>query len=519
MPVVDVALWDLQRLTRAGESEVLKAFEHIKGEVEEQKGDRLRIEVSHDRPDHFSAEGLARSIKGILGVETGLPKASVVAGGVSLEYVGVIEERPYAVMAIVRDLSLDDESLTQIIQLQEKIHETYGRDRKKVAIGFYDLSKIKPPIYYKRISQEDEYTPLGFDKPIKVKEMYELTDKGRRYSPLVRREAPPALVDSDGKIMVVIPILGSECCKVTPQTRDVLIDVTGHSVEALTKILSILVYSLLERSRSKVVELVKINGRYIDPTQPRSIGVRKEDIEDVLGLKMSSEEYIDALRRARHDVDDGNVKVAPYRINLLSWIDLAEDVAIIKGYNALPRAPPLVASIGRRHAVEVLTEDARRQLLSLGFQEVMGGVLGDAGLYRMFGTEHPLILNPVSETLNAVRSSLVPGLLYAASRQRRPHLKLFEVGDVVVRGRTVRSIAYLISGENITITDGASVLTALCGNLGLRCVPSNVKLPWCIEGRCAQLTGDLAGYIGEVHPQILERLEIYRPIVVAEMFL
>lgn len=519
MPIVDVSLWDLERLVGASEREILNGLEYVKGEVEERAGDRLKIEVTHDRPDHFSAEGLARTLKGILGVEEGLPKAIVETGDVELRYEGTIEERPYAIMAVVRDLSLDDEAIVQMIQLQEKLHETYGRDRKKIAIGFYDLSKIKPPIFYKRVSQEDEYIPLGLDKPVKIKDMYEITDKGRRYSGLIRKEKPPALVDSNGQIMVVIPVLGSECCKVTPSTKDVLIDVTGPHLDYLLKILSILIYNLLERSKSRKVELVKINGNYVTRLEPRRIHASRNAVNEMLGLDLDDREFKALLRRARHEADGEWALVAPYRINVISWVDIAEDIAMMKGYNNVPREPPPVLTVGRRHRVEVTSEDARRALLSLGFQEVMNGVLTYSTLLANFKLAYPAVANPVSERLDAVRSSLLPGLLYVVSSLKRPRAKLFEIGDVVMEGRTRRAVAVAMGGEGLTVTDGIMVFNYLCRSLGVECKMVNSSAPWCIEGRCAKIEGAFSGYMGEVSPEILVQYGVFVPVVLGELLI
>ncbi|MGC9117548.1 MAG: phenylalanine--tRNA ligase subunit beta [Thermoproteus sp.] len=519
MPVIDVSLWDLQRLVGASEAQILNALEYVKGEVEGREGDRLKIEITHDRPDHFSAEGLARTLKGILGIEEGLPEAEVEEGAIELRYEGIIEERPYAVMAVVRDLTLDDEAIVQMIQLQEKLHDTYGRDRRKIAIGYYDLSKIKPPIFYRRISQEDRYTPLGFDREIKVREMYEVTDKGRKYASLIKRETPPALVDSEGKIMVVVPVLGSECCKVTPSTRDILIDVTGPQLEPLLKILSILVYNLLERSKSRRVELVKINGVYPTRLESREVYVDRRQVGEMLGVDLSDEEYRTLLRRARHDVRGDSVLVAPYRINIISWVDIAEDIAIMKGYGNISRAPPPIITAGRRHRSEISSEDARRALLSLGFQEVMNGVLIHSALLDAFGLRYARVMNPVSERLDAVRSSLLPGLLSVVSGLKRSRVKLFEIGDVVAEGLTRRAVAAAIGGDGVTITDGISVFRSLCIALGVECRLENGHMYWCTEGRCAELKGEVDGYVGEVRPDILTKLGVFMPVVLGEIFL
>ncbi|AET31501.1 phenylalanine--tRNA ligase subunit beta [Pyrobaculum ferrireducens] len=514
MPVIDIAKFDIERLTGLKFEEVAKLLEHVKCEVEEADGERVKVEVTHDRPDHFSAEGLARTLKGVAGVETGLPVIKLGPSPIKL-VAGHIEERPYISMAVVRGVRLDDEAVRQLIQLQEKIHETYGRGRRRIAIGYYDVSKIKPPIYYRRISQDDEYTPLGFDKPIKVRDMYQLTEQGRRYSPLIHIERPPALVDSAGQIMVVIPVLGSECCKITERTTDVLIDVTGTDPRAVVNALSILIYALLERSGPRQVELVEGGTGYSHEyvkieTDERAVG-------DLLGVELSRADFLRYVKMARFDYVDGHVVVPPYRINVLSWVDVAEEVAVMIGYNQLPREAPRVMAAGRRHRVEVATQELRKSLLSMGFTEVNNYVLTDDSVGDFCRPAR--VANPISELYTTVRCSLVPQLVATAAAVKRREVKLFEVGEVVREGRTVRALALLISREGATLTDGLSAIKALCHRLGWSCKFKPLEAAWALPSRAAEVVGDVAGYVAEVNPDILTKLRHTTPTVAAELFI
>jgi Phenylalanyl-tRNA synthetase beta subunit len=239
----------------------------------------------------------------------------------------------------------------------------------------------------------------------------------------------------------------------------------------------------------------------------------------MLGVDLGEEEYRALLRRARHDVQGGKVVVAPYRINIISWVDIAEDIAIMKGYGSISREPPPIVTAGRRHRSEISSEDARKALLSLGFQEVMNGVLTYSALLEAFGLRHARVVNPVSERLDAVRSSLLPGLLNVVSALRRPRIKLFEIGDVVAGGRTRRAVAVAVGGDGVTTTDGVAVVRTLCRALGVECRVENGEAPWCIEGRCARLVGDIEGYVGEVRPDILVKLGAFTPVTLGEILL
>ncbi|MEM0485094.1 MAG: phenylalanine--tRNA ligase subunit beta [Pyrobaculum sp.] len=514
MPVIDVAKSDLERLTRLKYEEIAKLFEYIKGEIESDSGERLRIEVTHDRPDHFSAEGLAKTLKGIAEIEVGLPRISL--GRSSIRLVAEsITERPYIAMAVVRNVRLDEEAIKQMIQLQEKLHETYGRGRRKIAIGFYDVSKIKPPIYYRRISQEDEYIPLGFQKPVKVREMYELTEQGRRYSGLINRENPPALVDASGQIMVVIPVLGSECCKITEATRDVLIDVTGTDHRAVANALSILIYSLLERSGSKEVEIVEGGTGYSH--EYVKIYVDDRAVSEFLGVKIAHEDFIKYIKKARFDYQEGAVIIPPYRINVLSWVDVAEDVAIVMGYNQMPREVPEIPSAGRRHRTEVITLEVRKSMLSMGFTELNNYVLTDEAVAEVCSPAR--VANPISELYTTIRCSIITQLISAASALKRRETKIFEVGEVVREGRTVRALAFLISRDGATLTDGLSVVKSLCKRLGLKCEFFPAEAKWALPNRMAEVRGEITGYIAEVNPDVLTALKHAVPTVVAELYI
>jgi len=61
VPVIDVAKFDLERLVGLRFEEIVKLLEYVKCEIEEDVGERVRLEVTHDRPDHFSPEGLPRN--------------------------------------------------------------------------------------------------------------------------------------------------------------------------------------------------------------------------------------------------------------------------------------------------------------------------------------------------------------------------------------------------------------------------------------------------------------------------
>ncbi len=434
MPVISFKRSDLEGLLGkyfSSEEELVKALNRLKGEVEGISGDEVTFEVTHDRPDLFSVEGIARALKGLFRIEVGLPKLSVVNNGFRL-IAEDVPNRPYIMMGgVVHDLRLNDEAIRQMIQLQEKLHATYGRDRRKMAIGFYDADKIKPPLTYRLERLEViRYRPLDSDREMSGVEVIEGTEKGRLYGKYAVHDGKaPILIDSEGRILVIIPVLGSEDFKVTEETRNVLIDVTATDLRLAKSILAVLVYNLLERSSSKVVEIVNVNapwGNVESPVlDPLEFKLPINFVNDYLGLNLSKDDIINYLLMSRHDVTDYGeellVKVAPYRFNVLHVVDLVEDVAVAYGYENIPRELPPQPVKGVRNRLGAFADLIRDLMVGLGFQEVLNYMMSNKDVMikrTMYERNLVEVENPKSELYTVIRDYIWPQLMEVAARNK-----------------------------------------------------------------------------------------------------
>ncbi|MGC9153570.1 MAG: phenylalanine--tRNA ligase subunit beta [Vulcanisaeta sp.] len=546
MPIINFRRSDLEELLGRyfnSVDELTSILNRLKGEVEEISGDEITFETTHDRPDLFSVEGIARALKGLLKIELGLPRYRVIDNGFKLIAENV-PNRPYILMGIVRDLKLNDEAIRQMIQLQEKLHMTYGRDRRKMAIGFYDVDKVKPPLTYKLEDLDKiRYRPLESEREMSGTEVIEGTDKGRAYGKYAVYEGKaPILVDSEGRVLVIIPVLGSEDFKVTEKTRNVLIDVTSTDLKLAKSTLAILTYNLLERSTSRTVELVSINapwGSTLSPMlNPLEFKISIDYINDYLGLELKKDDIINYLLMSRHDVvDNGDhilVKVAPYRVNVLHPVDLVEDVAVAYGYDNIPRIVPSQSVKGSRSSLGLLTDMVRDVMIGLGFQEVLNYMMSNKDVMverTMYQRELIEVENPKSELYTVIRDHIWPQLMELLQRNKpliSGVLRIFEVGyvaspdsesEVGVKENLV--LSYAVSGPNITLTDGLSILKTLMTSLGFNYTLKSCEIPSGLQGRtaCIYLGDAYVGFIMELRPDVLMAFDIEYPAVVAEIML
>jgi phenylalanyl-tRNA synthetase beta chain len=547
MPVVTVKRSDLYALLgrSLGEDELYYYLAKLKCEVEEIREDLLSYEANSDRPDLFSVEGLSRALKPWLGIPW--RGFSIVDSDVR-GYAGSIPERPYVALAVVRDLELSDEALSQIMQLQEKIAQTYGRARRKISIGVYDLDKVKPPIYYEAVNPDEvEMTPLNETVRMKLRDVLSRTEKGILYGYIIQHmDKYPVLRDSEGRILSLVPIINSEDCRVRQETRSVLIDATGTSLEDVVNAVTLMATSIVERSTSGFIEAVRVvyeNGFVVEAPRRRtiSIEVSVEDINKLLGTALSSQDIVNLLKYSQYEVDSVMetkliVKPPIYRIDVKTWVDVAEDVAVAYGYETLgstAQSLPPSTTPGKKHPVEYFSSRIRDLLVGMGFQEVANYMMSSRDIQLgLMGVEGDLFVvgNPKSDRFEALRIWLTPQLIEVVRENAEKYSKLllFEIGDVVIpdslsetRARIERRVGLAITHEKATLTDGVAYVKALLRELGLNPVFEKKAIRGFLEERTAGIKacGEELGFVGEVDPRILYSQGLKNPLVISEITL
>jgi phenylalanyl-tRNA synthetase beta chain len=537
----------MERLWRSlSEEELTDLLDFTKMNLES-FGEEVGFEVTSDRMDLVTLEGIVRCLKGISNEELGLPKYRVRRKTFEVRVgEGVAKVRPYVVAALVRDVDLrTEESLVALIEAQEKIHDTLGRKRRRVAIGLHDFSKVKPPIIYDaRRAEEVHFVPLGEYAEMSAKEILEQTEKGKIYSHLISNpeNLVPLIMDSREEVLSMPPIINSELTRLTPGVRDIFIDVTGTDLKAIWYALEIISSALAERGGEiSTLDILYPDGRNIETPrhEPEEMEVDLDFIRSIVGLNLSEDDVTMQLLRARLDAEcsDGKVRVLipGYRSDFLHPIDVAEEVSITLGLNKIGyELPKNVMTVGRPHPVEKVSRKVRTVMIGLGYQEVLNYIMTSrASLFHTVGREEREVVeisNPVSESYSVLRDALFPGLLafLANNTHVRYPQKVFEIGDVVLiderlenKTRDERRVAAAYADDSVGFEDIYSHLKVLFENLSYRIELEPRKERPFIEGRCASVLreGEEVGVIGEIDPEVLLKLGITVPVAIFEVAL
>lgn len=498
----------------------------------------ITVEVFPNRPDMLSEEGLARGLRSFLGIETGLKKYKISKSGATV----VVDEsvknaRPYTAVGIVKGLALNDERIKQIIQLQEKLHVTFGRHRKKAAIGIYPLDKIALPIrYVAKKPEEIRFAPLGFSKEMSAMEILENHPTGKEYRHLMDGlKKYPLFVDSKNHVLSMPPIINSETIgKVTESTKDVFVECTGFDFGTLRICLNIVMSALADMGGELYsMNLAYPDKKYVSPDmEPQKMKLDINYVNKLLGLSLKQAELKQLLAKMGIGFEAGSALIPAYRADILHPIDLVEDIAIAYGYENFDAQIPKVATIGGESRGATLKRKIAEVLSGLGFLECNTYHLSNEKdlIEKMNAKKTSLVKlsNSVNIDYDAMRNAILPILMKVLSENKHNEYpqKIFESGIVFAEdskeetGVSERASLSAVSAHpTADFSEMKAVLDALMRAFDIKYEVKEKENPSYIPGRCAEIivAGKSVGMIGELHPQVLNNWEIEMPVAAFEV--
>ncbi len=506
-------------------------------DLEKIEGNEIVVEIFPNRPDMLSEQGFARAFSSFIGVKTGLRRYEVMDSGneVIIE-ASVREIRPYTACAIIKNLQFTDENIREIIQIQEKLHTTYGRNRKKAAIGIYPADKIVFPIrYLGEVPEKIRFQPLDAAKELSAAEILAEHKAGKEYGHLLQGlKMFPVFRDAQGQVLSLPPIINSQQLgRVTPETTEVFIECSGFDFSVVSICINIIVTALADMGGK--LYSVKLNyGKKKEVTPdltPHTMGLDLGYINTRLGLKLSEKEAVEFLARMGYGYERGKVLVPAYRADILHQVDLMEDIAIAYGYENFEEELPQVSTIGEEDALEKFSRKIREVLIGVGLLEVKNyHLLTKEQLNKYMNSAYHLISlkNAVGEH-NHLRHSLLPGLLknLAENQHHEYPQNIFEIGRTFEEGKSetgvgeTESLSIVLCHEKTDFTEIRQVADALAAALGLSISIKESNHPSFIEGRIGSivLNRKEIGILGEIHPAVLNHWGLKVPVAALELHL
>jgi phenylalanyl-tRNA synthetase beta chain len=419
-----------------------------------------RIDIPANRSDLLSLEGLAMALRVFLELERPPRFKAIVPASGKCERMTIAPStasiRPFAVAAVLRNVTFDKSSYNSFIELQDKLHQNICRKRAIVAIGTHDLDTLQGPFSYEALAPQDiVFKPLNQEKAMNAAEMMEFYSTHaqlRQYLPIIRDSAVyPVIYDANRVVLSMPPIINGDHSKITLATKNIFIECTATDLTKAKIVLDTLICLFSTHCQvpfvAEFVEVVNPDGSVVKyPELPyRTEVVSAEKANQYLGIDEPAEKLANFLNKMYLETtisDAGktlNVVIPPTRHDIIHPCDIYEDIAIAFGYNNVPKSLPGTMQIARQYPLNKLTEQLRDQISQAGFTEALTFTLcsrDDISTklnLKLEAIPAVHISNPKTVEFQVCRTTLIPGLLKTLSANRKMPLplKLFEISDVI----------------------------------------------------------------------------------------
>ncbi len=508
-------------------------------DLEEINDKEIVVEIFPNRPDMLSDQGLARAFSTFIGAKKGLKKYSVKKSNEKV----IVEKsvnsvRPFTACAIVKNLKFDDEKIREVVQIQEKLHVTYGRNRRKAAIGIYPCEKIKFPIYFRgEEPKKIKFRPLEFPSELTGDKLLQRHPAGREYGHLLEGfKKYPVFRDADGKVLSVPPIINShDTGKITEKTKDVFIECSGFDFNVLRTCLNMIVTAFADMGGEiNSIDLIykTNNKKYISPDlTPGKMKVDIKYINKVLGLDLNESGIKKNLEKMGYDYKNKTAFIPAYRTDVMHQVDLAEDIAIACGYENIAEEIPEISTIASESRFHTFKNKIANVLVGLGFLETSTYSLTNNKIQNtMFDTNLELISvkNPSSKDYSQLRAWVIPSLIQILAENKRYDYpqRLFEMGYIFKKSTKTETkteenirLSALITESKTDFTQIKQVLDVVFKALDIKYTIEETEHESFIPGRVARVSvnNKEIAYIGEISPKVIENFGLKFPVSAFEL--
>ncbi len=520
------------------------------------------FEITPNRPDCLAMVGMAREAAATFDRPFTYPNVELEEAGEkeAKDFVSVEIRNPENckryVARVVTDVKVEQSPwwlqkrlmyagmrpINNIVDITNFVMLEYGQP-----IHAFDINQVKgSKIIVENAADGDMFTTLDENERELTKDMLMIKDAERS--------------------IAIAGVMGGLNSEIEEDTTTIIIEsanFNGDSVRATSKKLTLRTEAssrfekgidpnLCEAAADRVCKLIEMVGAgkvckgsvdvYPNPKTAKTINIRVDRINKVLGIELSREDMVKILEGLEIKVaGDGNIMtVTPptVRQDLLEEEDYIEEVARIYGYDNLPVTLPKGNNESGKSRERALRDMAREALCSMGLNEIQTysfvspkGVdnvrIGEDSWERAFVK----LINPLGEENSVMRTILTPNMMEVLARNSSRNIdavKAFEIGNTFMDNPyspdnlpdEQYSLCIGMYGKDEDFYSLKGTVVELLKIMGIKDLTFIAESEYGVyhPGRCARIAVpsgrpapegmepemDELGIMGEIHPDVAE---------------
>ncbi len=516
----------------------------------------IEFEITPNRGDCLSVLGIAREISAIYDKRINITEIQLneidddINNYISVEILAP-ELCPRYTARLVKDVKIEKSPL-------------WLRNRL-VAVGLRPINNIVDITNYLMIELGQPMHAFDYNfikgkkiivKTAKYKERF-ITLDGKEHE---LNENVVMICDSERSVAIG-GIMGGLNSEVTDKTKDVLLEVAyfnpknirisskrlnittdasyrferGVDIENIEYASRKAVYLMQEFAGGKIVK--GIFDCYPLKFQPKIVNLRKERLNKISGCEIDFNIAKKILNNLGFKEKEDGYKIPSWRHDVSIEEDLIEEVLRIYGYDKVPeKLPHTIISLDTGYSFRKFCEDVKEFFVYAGLNEAINYSFTSSELLKLITPEiEPIkLLNPLTEELEVLRTNILTGLLKNVSdnlKFKNLNLKFFEIGKIFLPENNERTeISGVFCGfisepvwnipqRKVDFFDVKGILEAFFKKFRIENVffeyPENLNFIVKNKSAVIKIKNEIVGWLGEIHPDILEKFEIENVEVIA----
>lgn len=523
------------------------------------------VSITANRPDCQSILGLAREIAAMLKRELKYP---------AFDYVVENEDEQAPVLVEVKNTTLCPRYIAQYVKDLTIRPSPKWMQRRLALMGLRAINNIVDITNYVLLEMGQPMHAFDYDKLLDKKIVVRNAEKGEKITTLDDKTFdlnPDNLVICDGERPVALAgIMGGKESGIDDYTLNLVFECARFKRDSVRKTSKALGQHsdssarfekgvdsyTVEKAMNRALHLInELNAGTVackridvlnDDMTPLELTAKFSSIDKILGINVPKDEQINILKRLEFDVkqiDDDTFKVIVplYRNDIEGFADLSEEIIRSYGYEHVKGRMLECASVtnGGKTPRQLREDKVKNALVYMGYNEILTYSFVSESDYANFGLNkdapenmHIKILNPLSEDMSVMRTTLIPSIVATVNRnlnKKNLEGRLFEYAKVYLPHSLPLTelpaenarIAIAAFGDNEDFFTLKGTIDSLLDVLhfGKPYEYAKVTLPYMHDGKSAEIVcdGKRLGVLGELHPALYEKLGIDKRVYVAEL--